>query len=445
MLYSSIPFQKGEIHTMKDIMIDKRETKNGFSYQYRFEIASVNGKRKWKTKAGFKTKREAREAAKIAQQAYEKLGQAVDLSEVSFSDFLDQWMEKDCKLTCKLSTVQGYQKKIRLYIKPALGAYKLKTITKNDLQEFITNLYNKGFSINTISSIKGILTKSFGYAVDKHYIISNPTIKLIIPKKMQPKEKTRVKKHVYIPQDMIEKIFKRFPEGTPSYIPMMIAYHTGLRLGEIFALTWEDIDFKNKTLSVNRQVQWKSVKRSEEEKKRTNGTSQSNGYWYFSEPKYNSGRTIEIDDILLNILHKEYRKQLKAKDYYEENYEQYYCEDKLTFTKSDYHTPINKISQNVSANIIDFICRRENGSYISPRTMQHTSHVIHTELNYPEFDTHSLRHTHGTMLRENGAEFVYIQRRLGHKDLSSTIRIYTNHLTESMKEKGELAINNMFK
>ena len=214
---------------------------------------------------------------------------------------------------------------------------------------------------------------------------------------------------------------------------------------EIFALTWEDIDFKNKTLSVNRQVQWKSVKRSEEEKKRTNGTSQSNGYWYFSEPKYNSGRTIEIDDILLNILHKEYRKQIKAKDYYEENYEQYYCEDKLTFTKSDYHTPINKISQNVSANIIDFICRRENGSYISPRTMQHTSHVIHTELNYPEFDTHSLRHTHGTMLRENGAEFVYIQRRLGHKDLSSTIRIYTNHLTESMKEKGELAINNMFK
>ena len=60
----------------------------------------------------------------------------------------------DCKLTCKLSTVQGYQKKIRLYIKPALGSYKLKIITKNDLQEFITNLYNKGFSVNAISSIK---------------------------------------------------------------------------------------------------------------------------------------------------------------------------------------------------------------------------------------------------------------------------------------------------
>lgn len=233
MLYSNILSWKGEVHRMKDIVIDKRENKNGtFSYQYRFEIASVDGKRKWKTKSGFKTKREAREAAKVAQQTYENIGQTVDPSEISFSDFLDQWVEMDCKLTCKLSTVQGYQKKIRLYIKPALGSYRLKAITKNNIQEFITDLYNKGFSINTISSIKGILTKSFGYAIDKHYIISNPTIKLIIPKKMQPKKKTRAKGHVYIPSDMIEKIFDRFPEGTSSYIPMMIAYHTGLRLGD---------------------------------------------------------------------------------------------------------------------------------------------------------------------------------------------------------------------
>ena len=50
-----------------------------------------------------------------------------------------------------------------------MESYKLKTITKYDLQEFIINLYNKGFSINTISSIKGILTKSFGSAVEFNY------------------------------------------------------------------------------------------------------------------------------------------------------------------------------------------------------------------------------------------------------------------------------------
>ena len=53
-------------------MIDKRTNKDGtFSYRYRFEVASVDGKRKWKSKSGFATKREAREAGKIAQQAYE--------------------------------------------------------------------------------------------------------------------------------------------------------------------------------------------------------------------------------------------------------------------------------------------------------------------------------------------------------------------------------------
>lgn len=117
----------------------------------------------------------------------------------------------------------------------------------------------------------------------------------------------------------------------------------------------------------------------------------------------------------------------------------------MTFSRRENDCVMNKISQNVSPNVINFICRRENGSYITFRTMQHTSHVIHTQLNFPEYDTHSLRHTHGTMLRENGAEFVYIQRRLGHKDLKTTITIYTNHLTESFKESGIESLNNIYK
>lgn len=72
----------------------------------------------------------------------------------------------------------------------------------------------------------------------------------------------------------------------------------------MFGLIWDDIDFVNKTITVNRQVQWYAGKRTEEEKKRTNGTSESNGYWYFCEPKYKSYRTIDIDDTLLDILKK---------------------------------------------------------------------------------------------------------------------------------------------
>ena len=94
-----------------DIIIDKRVFKNGtVSYQYRFEIASIDGKRKWKTKSGFKTKTEAKQAGKLAQQIYENTGQAIEYSDISYSDFIDQWMENDIKITCKAETVKGYEK-----------------------------------------------------------------------------------------------------------------------------------------------------------------------------------------------------------------------------------------------------------------------------------------------------------------------------------------------
>ena len=433
---------------MSDVLIKTRTLKSGKTvYEYRFEIASVDGKRKWKTKSGFKTKKEAKEAGKLAQQSYESIGQPIEPSSMSYADFLDQWIENDIKISCKAETVKGYEKKIRLYIKPNLGDYRIKSITKDNLQQFITKMFNDGFSPNTISSVRGLLSKSFNYAVDRHYVQVSPATGLKTPKNLQPKTKTRQKPHVYIPQEKMNEIFKRFPEGTSAYIPLMIGYHCGLRLGEIYALTWDDIDLENKTLSVNRQVQWYSEKRSKEEIRKTNGSSESDGYWYFSEPKYKSYRIIDIDDDLANILQKEKQKQNRAREYYAEYYNRYYATEELYYNgKSPKHIdPMNKIATDVTSNEIHFVCRREDGSYISPRTTQHISSIIHKQLNFPEYDTHSLRHTHATMLMENGADMVYIQRRLGHKDISVTMNIYTNHMTEKIKDKNTEKLNNLFK
>ena len=106
---------------MGELFIKPRTLKSGkIVYEYAFEIASVDGKRKRKTKSGFATKKEAREAGKIAQQAYEQIGQVVEPSDMSYSDFLDQWVEMDCKLSCKNVTVTSYEKKIHLYIKASV-------------------------------------------------------------------------------------------------------------------------------------------------------------------------------------------------------------------------------------------------------------------------------------------------------------------------------------
>ena len=84
---------------------------------------------------------------------------------------------------------------------------------------------------------------------------------------------------------------------------------------------------------------------------------------------------------------------------------------------------------------LELLLVREDGSYIQARTMQHTSSVIHHELGDKDFTFHSLRHTHATMLAEADMPQKYTQQRLGHKDITVTLKYYT-HLTEKMSETG---------
>lgn len=421
---------------MAEVTARKRNDK----WEYRIELAKVNGKRQQKSKGGFKTKAEALKQGREALKLYENGGQYITPSEISVSDLLDMWIAEVSKTELQQTTVDGYVKKIRLYIKPVIGGYQVKAITRQTLQEMINDLADKGFSKNTVSSIRGIVTSCFDWAEYNKHISQSPAYRLKIPKNTEVK--TRTEPHVYIPQDMISKIFERFPEGHTSYLPLMLAYHCGLRLGEAFGLVWNDIDLDKKTLTINRQVQWKSFKkvgrggnrRSPEQAK------EQFGYWYFSTPKYDSFRTIDLDDTITDLLRKEKAKQEKALAYYEAEYTRYYVVEPL----EELNTLHNPISTEATENEIYFVCRRENGEYITPRTMQHTSSVIHKQLEFPEFDYHSLRHTHATILREHGTPEIYIQHRLGHSKLETTQKVYTNHLTELDKKNGYTQLNSLF-
>lgn len=216
--------------------------------------------------------------------------------------------------------------------------------------------------------------------------------------------------NVYIPPEWIEKIFNRFPEGTTAHLPLMLGYKCGLRLGEAFAITWEDINFENKTLQINRQVQW----------------DQDCGQWYFSNPKYNSYRTIDLDDQFVGLLRRAKGKQLQMQNYYADYYTYYYQD-------------ADRRISTAGTNKINFVLVRENGTYTQPRIMQHASSIIHYEIGLKDFTYHSLRHTHATMLAENDAPPKYVKERLGHKNIQVTLQYY-QHLTERITQKGNVSL-----
>ena len=177
-------------------------------------------------------------------------------------------------------------------------------------------------------------------------------------------------------------------------------------LGEAFAVTWDDVDFENDILRINKQVQ------------------DIDGFWTFCNPKYDSFRDIRLDNFMLETLWKAKTQQDRARLYYDEYYTHLYENEKHQIVTQGDDT----------SKEIRLINVRENGTYIQPRVMQHCSRVIHYDMGYKNFDFHSLRHTHTTMLLENGAAMKDVQHRLGHKNIQVTLQIYT-HLTQKMQNQ----------
>lgn len=401
-------------------MSNVRTRKRGKYWEYEFDAAKVAGKRNRISKSGYKTKAEAVAAGAAAMAEYNSSGIKFIPSEMSYADFLDYWIESYCLITLKKTTLDNYKKRIKAHIKPSLGAYKLTSLTTAGLQKFINSKIEAQYSLNTLSVLRGILTGSLQYAVRQNMLKNNPAREIRIPTERSTESlQLRSAPHRYLPPDVIEKIFERFPEKHPSHIPLMLGYRCGLRLGEAFAITWDCVDLEKGQIYINKQVQWNPAEQ----------------WWFFTNPKFNSFRTIDLDNSLLALLRRERKRQDKDRAYYEDMYTVYY--------ENDVRGLVTSPDQASSATPIELMLVRQDGSYIQARTMQHASSVIHYELGVKDFTFHSLRHTHATMLAEAGMPQKYTQQRLGHKDISVTLKYYT-HLTDKMSEIGGKILESMF-
>lgn len=401
-------------------MSNVRTRKRGKYWEYEFDAAKIGGKRNRISKSGFKTKADAVAAGATAMSEYNSSGVKFVPSEMSYSDFLDYWVESYCTIKLKKTTLDNYKKRIKSHIKPALGAYKLTSLTTIGLQKFINAKIEDKYSLNTLSVLRGILTGSLNYAVSQNMLKNNPAREINIPTERSNETlQLRTVPHVYLNSEIVDQIFKRFPETHPSHIPLMLGYRCGLRLGEVFAITWDCVDLDRGRIEINKQVQW----------------NPKDQWWFFTNPKFNSFRTIDLDTVLLELLRREKRRQDKDREYYGDLYTQYY--------ENDVRGIVTSPDNSSAVRPIDLLLVRQNGTYIQARTLQHTSAVIHHDMGVKDFTFHSLRHTHATMLAEWGMPQKYTQQRLGHKDISVTLKYYT-HLTDKMSELGGRILEEMF-
>ncbi len=400
-------------------------TKRGDVWQYRFEVAKIDGKRKRVSKSGFKTKKEATEAGTKALAEYNEAGQAFKPSEISVADYLDYWMDTYGKMNLKYNTQVNYYGVIENHLKPAFGMYRLKAISPATIQEFVNKLKIKGLKRNTIVDIMGTLSASMKYAVEPlKYIQFNPCDRVKYPSFDMEKKYVRF----VISQENFKRIIERFDKSTPFYVPFMIGYYTGVRLAECFGLTWDNIDLENRTITIEKTMIKRNFNLDTKKVMKKIGKREEKSKWYFNTPKTRgSYRTIKFGDTLYNVLKEAYKKRKENELFYGEYYTKIYKKPEID-EKGDTIYRLEELEKSIPCTLeqVELVCIREDGRLLSMDAMKYANRIIHHELMI-DFNYHSLRHTHATTLIENGANIKDVQERLGHTLIQTTLDTYTHN------------------
>lgn len=397
------------------------------NWEYRFEAAKIDGKRRSISKAGFRTKADAEREGAKAMAEYNASGCSYSPSNISYADFIELWYTEYVMANLKPNTQYAYRYVIDNHLKPYFGQMKVSAITPLIVQRYVNLKFKDGLKRNSIKQIMGVLTKSFKYAcVPLQIIQHSPATNLVYPKTTS--EKGKCKKYI-LSMDDYNAIIDRFPEDDPYHYAIMISMYTGLRIGEVYGLTWNDVDFKNGTISVSKQM----VKMRLPADQKQDG-KKNTAYYLAPTKTHSSIRTIPIGKTLSDALRKWKKMQMESMLEYGEYYTEIYSKKESDSVGNDVYKIIEmERSIPVALNTVPLVMRKLNGKQAKRDSFQYATRVIHYELGI-EFNFHSLRHTHATMLIESGVSPKTVQMRLGHENIETTLQTYV-HDTETMAQE----------
>lgn len=379
------------------------------NWEYRFPTAKINGVRKYASQAGFKTEKEALEAGTKALAEYLNAGSYHKPSDISVADYLDQWLEQYVNMNLRPNSQSTYKGLVNNHIKPAVGHFKLSSLNPSTLQDFVNAQKNKGFSKQHVDLILSTFKGALNYAIEPLQLIqSNPMIYV-----KSPKIEKKPRKRIILRMEDWNRIIDRFPFDSKHHVPLMIGFHTGLRIGEVFGLTWNDIDLEAGTITVNKQqIRYKPSK-------------QVKNRWCFAPPKSKASfRTVKIGQTLIDVLKKHKLRQKQEKLACGE----YYARYKAKHMKDEIYDLIQSADGD-----IDLVCTSEDGAWMTAETFRYCTKTIQNQLNI-KFEFHALRHTHATLLAESGVNPKNLQMRLGHEKIETTLQTYI-HDTVAMADQ----------
>ena len=324
-------------------------------------------------------------------------------------------------------TIRKHTSVYNYHIKPVFGDTKIKDLSVGDINDLMARLYSEGDNTNgresgySYSFVESVLKwfywfYNFGYS---HDLISKEKFdKFFDGKKMPLKRKVSDDLELRVlTNEQIAQIFSLLKESD-LYLPALIALTTGTRTSECFALCWNDVDFQNRKLRINKKI-----------------VQESDGKLVIKIPKTKqSNRFVDIPVVLLNALYNRKDQLKKAKESNPLLWEQ--NRGKVIDDRNMEHKLIDSP---------DFICVGTDGKYIKASAFTYWAKIIREKIcphidGMEDFSFYTFRKTHISMMSNFLTELVLVKH-TGHAKID-TIRKYYANRTEATDELIRQGVNN---
>ncbi len=370
------------------------------TYSYRW--TSRDGKRHDIYANTLEELREKEEQAQLDQHD----GIKTEVKQLTVNDVFDLWC--DLKRGIKDNTKQNYIYMYNMFVRGSFGKIRITMVKKSDVKRFYNKLADdRILKVSTIDTVHNVLHQVFNLAMDDNMIRMNPTDNMLKELKQAHNFHNEKRKALTLDeQQLFVEFLKSNPQYNHWYPVFAVMLGTGMRVGEVIGLRWCDIDLEEKLISVNHTLVY------------YNHGGHIGPAFAINTPKTKAGeRTIPMMDFVKEafILEKEHQKEAG-------------------------------ITCNVTLDgYTDFIFLNRFGEFQHQGTLNKAIRRIIRDCNYevlakgkknsvllPPFSCHSLRHTFTTRMCEDGVNIKVMQDILGHKDISTTLDIYTD-VTKDLK------------